>query len=90
VTLGQPSFEPDFGTAMRFDGSSAFIDVPNSVGGDFTLEAWINTTAPSLTGSQAYQGNAIDGPTWPQRTTTSSWRYSTTASPSSPAIRIPQ
>ncbi len=53
----------DFNTAVRFDGQDDYIRVPNFLvstqAADFSLELLINTTANSLTGSQAYQGNGI-------------------------------
>jgi hypothetical protein len=58
VLLNQPS-APNLGKAARFDGIDDFVSTPRTVSTDFTLEAWINTTASSLTGSQAYEGNGL-------------------------------
>jgi hypothetical protein len=53
----------DFNTAVRFDGTDDYIRVPNFLvatgAADFSLEVLINTTAESLTGNQAYEGNGI-------------------------------
>jgi hypothetical protein len=49
----------NLGRAVLLDGVSAYIDTPNTVGGNFSLELWLKTTAPSLGGSQAYQGNGL-------------------------------
>ncbi len=53
----------DRNTAIRFDGVDDYIRVPNFLvdtqAANFSLECWINTTAQSLTGTQAYQGNGI-------------------------------
>jgi hypothetical protein len=60
VSLGQPGALPgDPNTAARFDGVNDHAQFPNPVGDDFTVEAWINTTANSLAGSQGFQGNGI-------------------------------
>src|SRR5262249_21986453 len=60
VTLGQPGAlanDPD--TAALFDGQNGHADFANPVGDDFTVEAWVKSTATSLTGDQAFQGNGI-------------------------------
>lgn len=59
VLLNQSGVSSETGLAARFDGSDDYVNTPNSVGGDFTLEAWINTTADSLGGTHAYEGNGI-------------------------------
>lgn len=43
------------GSALSFDGTDDFVRVVRQVSGNFTLEAWIRTTA-SRTGTQHYQG----------------------------------
>ena len=58
VLLGQPS-APALGNAARFDGVNDYVSTSRTVSTDFTLELWINTTASSLTGSQAYEGNGL-------------------------------
>jgi hypothetical protein len=52
-----PVGDPD--TADGFNGVNEFAQFANPVGGDFTVELWIKTTATSLTGGQAYQGNGL-------------------------------
>ncbi len=49
----------DSNTAAGFDGVNDFVYVDNLLGGNFTLEVWVRTSASSLTGTQAYQGNGI-------------------------------
>ncbi|MFO0966593.1 MAG: LamG-like jellyroll fold domain-containing protein [Gemmataceae bacterium] len=46
-------------TAAGFDGLNANAIVDNVASGSFTLEVWVRTSADSLTGTQAYQGNGI-------------------------------
>jgi hypothetical protein len=58
VLLGQAS-APALGTAARFDGIDDYVSTSRTVSTDFTLELWINTTASSLSGSQAYEGNGL-------------------------------
>lgn len=57
-TLGQSS-APQLGRAVRFDGVDDFVQTPRTVGGNFTLELWVNTTATCPTGGQAYEGNGL-------------------------------
>ncbi len=58
VLLGQPS-APALGKAARFDGIDDYVSTSRTVSTDFTLELWINTTASSLTGTNAYEGNGL-------------------------------
>jgi hypothetical protein len=58
VLLNQPG-AANLGRAVGLDGISNYIDTPNTVGGNFTLEMWVKTTAASLGGSQAYEGNGL-------------------------------
>jgi hypothetical protein len=61
VLLNQPSLSdltPDPRSA-GFDGVNDFVNIPRTVAGNFSLELWVNTTADSLTGIQAYQGNGL-------------------------------
>jgi hypothetical protein len=58
VLLNQPS-APALGKAASFDGINDYVSTPRTVSTDFTLEAWVKTTAPSLTGSQSYDGNGL-------------------------------
>ncbi len=62
VVQGQPGAIPfDPNAAPRFDGVNDHVEFSNpaGIGDDFTVEAWVKTAVPSLTGSQAYQGNGI-------------------------------
>ncbi|MBI2571650.1 MAG: IPTL-CTERM sorting domain-containing protein [Candidatus Schekmanbacteria bacterium] len=59
VLLSQTGFTSQFGTSAAFDGINDYVDTPRNVAENFTLEAWINTTASGLTGSQGYDGNGI-------------------------------
>jgi hypothetical protein len=58
VLLGQPS-APALGKAARFDGIDDYVSTSRTISTDFTLELWINTTASSLTGTNAYEGNGL-------------------------------
>lgn len=50
---------PGLGGALAFDGINDHVVTPRTVGGNFTLELWINTSANSLGGSQAFEGNGL-------------------------------
>ena len=56
--LAQPG-AARLGRAVRFDGIDDFVSTPRSVAGSFTLELWVNTTAESLAGGQAFEGNGL-------------------------------
>jgi hypothetical protein len=58
VLLNQPG-APALGRAAGFDGINDYVSTPRTVSTNFTLEAWVKTTAPSLTGSQSYEGNGL-------------------------------
>jgi hypothetical protein len=58
VLINQPS-AANLGRAASFDGIDDFVSTPRTVSTDFTLELWINTTASSLTGTNAYEGNGL-------------------------------
>jgi hypothetical protein len=49
----------DSNTAVAFDGLTGHVRVLSAVGDDFSVELWMRTTAPSLTGVQGYQGNGL-------------------------------
>lgn len=49
----------ELGNALSFDGIDDQVTISNPVDSVFTLEAWIKTSATSLTGVDAYQGNGI-------------------------------
>lgn len=55
VTQGPPGL----GGALAFDGINDHVSTPRTVAGNFTLELWINTTASSLSGGQAFEGNGL-------------------------------
>src|SRR5687768_14662270 len=62
--LGTPgAIAGDSDTAVRFDGINDHVRFNQVLGGNFTLEAWIRTTANSLPGNplnpQAFQGNGL-------------------------------
>ena len=60
VLLGQPGgLAEDTDTAARFDGQNDHVRFANPLANDFTIEAWVKTTANSLTGTEAYQGNGL-------------------------------
>ena len=50
---------PQLGRAVAFDGINDHVVTPRTVANDFTLELWLRTTATSLAGGQAYQGNGL-------------------------------
>jgi len=54
-----PTFSSDNGGTFVFDGTNDYIALSNTTGVNFTLACWISTTATSLTGTQAWQGNGI-------------------------------
>ena len=47
VALGQTGASA-LGSAARFDGFDDHVLTPRTVAGSFTLEMWINTSAPSV------------------------------------------
>jgi len=47
---------PCGGNAIQFDGSATFATTPRLVQDDFTLEAWIQTSTASPTGTSYFQG----------------------------------
>ena len=47
------------GGVMVFDGSNDYISLSNRTTSSFTIGCWLKTTATSLSGSQAYDGNGI-------------------------------
>jgi hypothetical protein len=56
-SLGQAGYG-NLGSAVAFNGINAYVQALQSVGaGSFTVEGWIKTTANSLSGTYAYQGN---------------------------------
>ena len=58
VLINQAS-APNLGKAARFDGINDYVSTPRTVSTSFTLELWIKTTATSLTGTDAYEGNGL-------------------------------
>jgi hypothetical protein len=60
VTKGVPgAVAGDSNTAVSFDGLTGHVRVLSLVGGDFSVELWMRTTVPGLTGVQGYQGNGL-------------------------------
>lgn len=57
-TLGQAGAER-LGRAVRFDGIDDFVNTTRTVDGNFSLELWVNTTANSLGGTWAFEGNGL-------------------------------
>lgn len=49
----------DENNALSFDGVNDYVIATRPVQNDFTIEAWIKTSATSLTGSQYFQGNGL-------------------------------
>lgn len=47
------------GNSLSFDGTNDYVSISNSTTASFTLEAYIKTSAASLTGTHAYEGNGI-------------------------------
>jgi hypothetical protein len=58
VTLGATG-APALGRAGGFDGVDDFVSTARTVSTDFTLEMWVISTAPSLTGTDSYEGNGL-------------------------------
>ncbi len=60
VVLGQlGALAEDADTAAGFDGVDDHVSFANPVADDFTIEVWVKTTATSLTGGQAFEGNGL-------------------------------
>lgn len=57
-TLAQTG-APRLGRAVRFDGLDDYVETARTVAGNFSLELWVNTTANSLGGTQAFEGNGL-------------------------------
>lgn len=57
--INSPTFSTTNGGIFTFNGTNQYASVLNTTGINFTLACWINTTATSLTGTQAYEGNGI-------------------------------
>jgi hypothetical protein len=56
---GVKLFAPGAGNALQFDGIDDYVSIINPVAEVFTIEAWIKTSASSLFGENAYEGNGI-------------------------------
>jgi hypothetical protein len=54
-----PTYSPDNGGSIVFDGTNDYVSILNNTTVSFTIGCWINTTATSFTGSQGYEGNGI-------------------------------
>jgi hypothetical protein len=61
VTLGQTgALAEDPDTAALFDGAGGHVDFANTLAGnDFSVEAWVKTTADSPVGTQGFQGDGL-------------------------------
>ena len=51
--------QPQLGLAVSFDGIDDHVVTPRTVATNFTLELWLRTTATSLAGTQAFEGNGL-------------------------------
>jgi len=54
-----PTYSPDNGGSIVFDGTNDYVSILNNTTVSFTIGCWINTTATSFTGSEGYEGNGI-------------------------------
>jgi len=54
-----PTFSSENGGSIVFDGTNDYVTLINNTSSSFTLGCWVNTTATSLTGGAAYEGNGI-------------------------------
>lgn len=54
-----PSFSSANMGSIGFDGVNDYVSILNNTTVSFTIGCWINTTATSYTGSNAYEGNGI-------------------------------
>jgi hypothetical protein len=60
VTFGVPgAIVGDPNTAVTFNGTNGHVDTAQVLGNDFSIETWVKTTATSLSGTQAFQGNGL-------------------------------
>jgi hypothetical protein len=57
--INSPTFSAANGGSLIFNGTNQYASVLNTTGINFTLACWISTTATSLTGTDAWQGNGI-------------------------------
>jgi hypothetical protein len=46
-------------TALDFDGVNDYVSISNNTTTSFTIEAWINTSTASATGTFAYEGSGL-------------------------------
>ena len=54
-----PTYSSANGGSIVFDGTNDYATVSNQTTANFTLGCWLKTTATSLTGSFAYDGNGV-------------------------------
>jgi len=54
-----PTYSSVNGGSIVFDGTNDYVTISNQTTSNFTLVCWLKTTATSLTGSFAYDGNGI-------------------------------
>ena len=57
--VNSPTFSSTNGGSIVFNGSNQYASVANQTTNSFTLACWINTTAASLTGTEAWQGTGL-------------------------------
>ncbi len=56
----KPEQKPGSGNSLTFTGSgSRYVQLPNSLINDFSLEFWMNTSTPGLTGTHAFECTAL-------------------------------
>ena len=61
ILLGGAGFinDPIRGQVLSVDGVNDFVSVSNTTNAEFSFSVWVRTSAPSLTGSFAFQGNGL-------------------------------
>jgi hypothetical protein len=57
--INGPTFSSDNSGSIVFNGVNNYVGILNNTSVSFTIDCWINTTATSLNGTQAYEGNGI-------------------------------
>ncbi|MES2780897.1 MAG: IPT/TIG domain-containing protein, partial [Bacteroidota bacterium] len=59
VSKGRFWYGTSQGNALHFDGSNDYINIPNPISGDFTIEYWMQTTQVGPAGNTWTGGNGI-------------------------------
>ena len=57
--LSGATYSSSSGSTFVFNGTSSYISLLNNTTKNFTIGCWIRTTATSLTGTNAWEGNGI-------------------------------